>query len=267
MVKKITLLFVFLLLFSSMTLAKDPKTSSGANNLQIEYPLIDSYKFGEDMTFHFHIFNQENGMPITAADTLNCSFHLYNKSQNHIYRTWFDETDIEDTYDIEVDIDQNNYTYKGIYSYIFQCWCDDCSIIADFDDLGGFVESTFEITTSGDMEVFQPEASFGIIFYLLGISLVLFGLGYSKRRFNKFDITNFILKNMCLAGSIWFMVLNSVIVLTIAESASLGLYQELFTYTWFFGWLGYAMIIFLTFSTLIKAINMWKVDKKKRRYG
>jgi len=84
--------------------------------------------------------------------------------------------------------------------------------------------------------------------------------------FCKTEITNFILKKSCIIISLFLMTLNSAIIATIAEKANLGINPEIFTYTYLFSWGGYILMVYLVFSTFIRAIKMWNLKEHKRRF-
>jgi len=148
------IMFIAMCFISILTMptvmAKDPKTSTGENNLEIKVPFRDTFSIGEVYEFAFHIENKENGVALTSADPFFCDFHLYGSAGNHIWDTRLTNAGIIHGYDLEFVPDTNNFSEVGTYGYNIYCECDDCSIIQDFDDLGGFAQATLIVNPTGE---------------------------------------------------------------------------------------------------------------------
>ena len=125
----------------------------------------------------------------------------------------------------------------------------------------------YDCFTTSDAGGGDMSQAISITLFMLLVTGTLFYLGVSARAFSKVEITNFILKKMCLINAIFLMTLNSAIIATIADSAGYGINNEIFTYTYLLSWSGYALMIYLMFTTLIKALKMWKLEKRRRRTG
>ena len=165
--KEVVFLLMFMFMFSfALVDAKDPKTSTGENNLEIKFPSHYIVKVGEGFEFAFHISSQETGLALTSSDTFFCDYHLYNPEGEHIMTQRKTQANLEHDYDLEFKPDANNFTEIGDYYYNIYCECDDCSIISDFDDLGGFARVDIVATTTGG-EVSEAQAT-------LYLSMLLF---------------------------------------------------------------------------------------------
>jgi len=167
---------MFVLMAISMVSAKDPKSSTGDNNIQIKVPSKDTFTVGEVYEFAFHMSNQENGVALKSTDIFFCDFHLYGDGGNHIMTERQTQADLQHDYDLEFVPDANNFSEIGdSYYYNIYCECDDCSIIANFTDLGGFAEETSKA-------VFY----IGILFLLLILFIAsIYGASVSEQLWSK----------------------------------------------------------------------------------
>ena len=166
---------------------------------------------------------------------------------------------------------ESKMTKSGtIYNYSF---CDTSAIgtyiVNGHGDLNGIDtvwNYDFKVTNSGKLADNAPSSA--VMFFILVITGVLFYLGISNKvHFNKFEITNFILKKCCLIAGVYLMILNSTIMSAISDNANLGITKEIFTYTWLFGWGGYILLVYLMVSTIIKTLKMWNINKRNKRTG
>jgi len=178
---------MFVLMAISMVSAKDSKTSTGENNLQIKVPEKDVFSVGEVYEFAFHVTNQENGVALTSTDIFFCDFHLYGNEGNHLMVERQTQADLQHNYDLEFVPNASNFSEIGDYYYNIYCECDDCSIIADFDDLGGFAEEHLMVTPNGE-EGSTSKAVFyvGILFILLILFIAsIYGAAVSEQLWTK----------------------------------------------------------------------------------
>jgi hypothetical protein len=148
----------FIPLVSSAPVKFSGTTTTG---IDIEHPYITPYKYGEDIKFHFHIFNSSTGLPILANKlTTNCSFHLYNSSGSHILKV-NNIVSSDDILDYEQIVKKGNFTYSGKYAYVFQC---------NSSTAGGYYTNDFDITPNGD----SIDTGTGLIYFL--VTLFSFGI-------------------------------------------------------------------------------------------
>ena len=106
-----------------------------------------------------------------------------------------------------------------------------------------------------------------VTLFILAVTGTLFYFGLSQRQFSRLEITNFILKKCFITVAVFLMILNTAIIATMASAAGLPVTHEIFTYTILFSWGGYILMMYLMFSTLIKVLGMWKLQKKMKRTG
>ena len=135
----------------------------------IKYPIFGTIKQNQDFSFYFHIFNMSSGLPVGAdygqGETINCTFHLYNISGDHIVNSAVPYHP-EDAYnEWGITIDKGNFTELGIYSYLL--WCNSTYF-------GGFDSVQIEVTETGNI---LPEGVIIIFFSLLFILLCFEMLG------------------------------------------------------------------------------------------
>lgn len=109
--------------------------------------------------------------------------------------------------------------------------------------------------------------SLAITIFVLVVTGVLFLLPFLKETFHQNKITNLILKRCCLAIAIYLMMLNSAMMQTIAVKGGLDLTNELFRYTWLFGWGGYIFLFVLGWTTFFSVLKLWKYERENTRMG
>ena len=153
------MLFILFVPFASSV--PDKFISTSTTGFSIEHPFINTYKYGEDIKFHFHVFNSSTGVPILANKLIaNCSFHLYNSTGSHIFKN-NNAVESDDILDWEQIILKGNFTYSGQYAYVFQC---------NSSKEGGYLENDFYVTPNGDL----MDSGKGLIYFL--VTLFAFGI-------------------------------------------------------------------------------------------
>jgi hypothetical protein len=135
-------------------------------NIQIGYeivfPKVDYLKANQDFTFHFHVNNISDGLLLTNS-SINCRFHMYNSSGNHI---------IEQNNIVNMDSNRIDFSYKvsggnftrGQYSYLFSC---------NSSAFGGIASVPFMVTTTGE-ELKSPESILYFLVTLFAFSIFFF---------------------------------------------------------------------------------------------
>lgn len=202
---------MFVLMAISMVAAVDPKTSSGANNIEIKVPEKDVFSVGEVYEFAFHMNNKENGVALTSADTFFCDFHLYDSDGGHIMEERQTQADLIHNYDMEFVPDANNFSEIGDYYYNIYCECVACSIVVGFDDLGGFAEDHLMVTPNGE-EGSTSKAVFyvGVLFLLLILFIAsIYGASASEQLWTKTGLggTSYLLM-VAITFIAWMMAAN-----------------------------------------------------------
>lgn len=114
-------------------------------------------------------------------------------------------------------------------------------------------------------------ASISITIFVLAITgflyLLPFILDFLRTSFSKNDFLNLILRRSCWVIATYLMMLNSAIMATLVNQAGLGLEQEMFRYMFLFGLLGYILMFYLAFITLIDVLYLWNIKKWNKRMG
>ena len=250
------LIFFFLMISLALPVMADKlilAQESGA--LDIIFPQIAFIPVGYDYTFNTHAYNI-TGRLLTDA-SCDCSLHIYNHSGNHLV---FDDMNYDaDEKEFYFLVDAKNFSKEDFYSYIIQC---------NTSDYGGSVSGNFEVTKTGDNTAPTDSSSaIAITIFLIGITFFFMWMSFSSYEFSPDMIANFILKKGLLIISVYFTILNTAIISSIAAKANLGVSGDILTYTWIFGWGGYILIVYLIFSTLLRVIKLWNINKKQKRTG
>jgi len=124
-------------------------------------------------------------------------------------------------------------------------------------------DSTRELIVEGEDDM----ASLSITLFILLSTLGLFVLPFVVRRFSKNKFLDLSIKRGCWIVALYLMVLNSTIIVQIAEFAGIEVNQALYRYMWLFGWVGYVFIMFTFIKTLLDLVEMWKKSARDLRLG
>lgn len=177
--KKLVLLsIVIFLLVLPFVFAVKPVTQSaeGENTFEIRIPQAEHLKVGRDVHANIHIFNKSTGLPITAGTGAVCLFDLYNQTGDHLIEKLIltNDGDVE----WEIDIGGGNFSTTGSYSFII--WCNTTNI-------GGFVSSGFDVTTSGEDEVVDnlPLIVVGGMLLIIVLYFIVLIKMFSEREFTE----------------------------------------------------------------------------------
>jgi len=143
--RKINIIFIllaFLLIpFTFSQPVFDPVivVGEGPREFEIVVPEFTEFVVDENIKLHFHVYNA-TGI-LMKNDTVDCYFHLYNRTQSHIVETElnFDSNLLE----WDITINQNNFTLGEGYQYIV--WCNSTTPSV----MGGFTEFGFNIVSGG----------------------------------------------------------------------------------------------------------------------
>lgn len=88
-----------------------------------------------------------------------------------------------------------------------------------------------------------------------------------KKEFVKHEIANLVVRRSFLVIGTFLMMMNAAIVAEIADTASIGVTDELFRYMWLLGWLGWFFMGFMVLKTLLDVLEMYKWNKTQKRMG
>lgn len=230
--KKTILLLFSVILLINFAVAAPPVTTvqQFSEGFILEYPLHDYHKQGEYFSFHFHVFNISNGVPITSGVT--CFFHLYNSTGNHIWEGFDNET--SHTFDYSFNILGENFTDVGIYYYIAQC---------NNSVLGGFTSHAFEVSPTGNN--LENSKSFLYGFILLLIGMLLF---FSVNGIKKATSGSWMIAYVCLTYILLYSLFGFLYLLSYAYLWDLIIFERIFYIAWFvmgIGFLPFVIIVTL----------------------
>lgn len=215
--------------------------STGTDNLQIKYPVVEEYLLGETITLYFHVYNS-TGTALTNTTT-PCYAHVYNQTGQHIRQSLAQVPFQPTSYDYELVIDKSNITTIGKYSYIFQC---------QNNQNGGFVSDTFFVRTS------LLEDSTNASALIFGIIGVIFCLIYLSMKLEK---THFLLQLLLLFFVFILFQSGGALVAKIA----LGTSYELLGTTFYkiTTWLMYSFLIYTFIYVAYEALLFFGIIKKE----
>ena len=157
-------------------------------------------------------------------------------------------------------VDTINYTDYGVGGFCNVTWN---ITTRDTYYLNVSNKDTLSITVQSEDE---EMASISITIFILLVTGALFWLS-AKKELLKNRYADFIVRKSFIVLGIFLMILNSAIMATIAENAGIGLTQEMFFFMKLFGYLGYPAMAYLAFSTLIRSLKEWKIEKRNKRTG
>jgi hypothetical protein len=156
------ILFIFLFLFSLNFICAVPPvttTQQFSEGYSIQIPQDNILKQYENYSFEFHVINISNGVPIISG--INCSFHLYNSTGEHLLVLYDNESSSDLDYSFL--ILGNNFSEIGSMYYFVNC---------NSSSYGGFGESIIYVTSSG----FQGTMWLMSICFILFFALTFYGM-------------------------------------------------------------------------------------------
>lgn len=109
--------------------------------------------------------------------------------------------------------------------------------------------------------------SIAVTIFILVVTGILFFLPKIFGKLSDTPWLDLIFRRSCYVIAMFLMSLNSVIMASIANAASLGINDELFMYMFLFGWGGYILMVILVLATLFELIGMWNENKFNKRMG
>jgi len=125
-------------------------------------------------------------------------------------------------------------------------------------------------TTADTGNILLQEAdnmtSLSVTLFILLINIAIFLLPIFVK-FTENPVLNNAMKKMVYILGLVFLAFNTTIIVSLAENAGLGVSTELFRYQFFFLWGIYISLIFLFFNLVVTTVQMWRVEKTKKRMG
>jgi len=160
--------FIFLISISFVSAAKI-NSQQFVEGYVIRIPQDNTLKVGQDYAFEFHIHNISDGTPITT--NLNCSFHLYDYTGEHIYEGW--QAEVSHHFDYGFDVNGGNFTTPGEYWYNILCF----SPVGQKEGarFGGYNSEIIYVTPTGINFKSVLNNPMILILGLLALCLILFG--------------------------------------------------------------------------------------------
>ena len=131
--------------------------------------------------------------------------------------------------------------------------------------------STREVYVEGDDNM----ASLAIAIFILAITASVFALGIFKRDYVRYthafwhEVVNMIIRRGLITIGFFMLAFNGAIFATIADSAGLGLEQEMFFFMRIFGYAGYICALITIASiplTWSKLLNTFKQGKREGQF-
>lgn len=174
-----TFIFLAQLAYSSPPFITESSADIIANTLIISVPKQEIYQRAQPLDFHIHVFNS-SGVLVNAA-SLNCTLHLYNRTNGHLLIANLSPSN--NGYNFLVNNSVMNFT--GILGY--DVWCIQNNV------LGGFFSSEFEITESGEQETRNVNEKQLLFYFALAFAVVLLILGFMSKDINIITLAGFLL--------------------------------------------------------------------------
>ena len=134
------------------------------------------------------------------------------------------------------------------------------SILCEIGGVHGFDEDDFWVR-----EAEEEMTSLAVVIFIM---LITVGVFFAPKFFkfeNKYLQST--LTGISIVLGIFLLSLDTVMVVTVANQASLGISQELFTLLWIINWAAYLAMVIVVLSFGYNMLQMWKVDKHKARMG
>lgn len=255
---KILILILMFLLVLNISTAQPPfsVTTISDADWDILFPVLEFYPYNEDLTFNFHVYN-ENGSLVTNS-TSNATFHLYNRNGTEIYSlNNFKAMTDADEIDWEIKVNKGNFTQYEDYIVFFS--------ITDGNN-GAAVKFRVEITETGrDESNLDSTSGLAVEMFVLFLILGVFSLSFIK--LNKHPVVNELLHGLCIVSGLALLLLNIGVIVTIADNAYLGVNREIFRLMWIIGWGLYCSLVFVVIKFMFNCLGLWKIEKKKKRMG
>jgi len=258
-IKRFLLIVFFLFLIIPTIDAQSPfqQPKSFSEGFEIKIPAQGIIKQNEDFIFHFHVFNISNGLPVTEDEGVNCFFHLYNESGNHILKEniTYEPSNILNEWDIKVT--GGNFSRVSMMNYIIQC---------NTDEFGGFESVGFDVTPTGFI-IETSEANIYIVVliatFILFLALLFpaIKLPYSNKTDNEGAVVSITKAKYLKLLSIWFaygflmwflQTLNSITSAFLKLTHLSNFITNIFTYSNWFS----VGITFLVLAIIF--IEVWK---------
>jgi len=251
--KKLILLFAFVLMFSLVSAVPPQTPINTANGITIEYPQYEFAKANTTFDLHTHVYNISTGLLLTNTTT-DCYVHLYNPHGSHIYNQEMNFS--TNGVDFEAEIPDTVFAMLGTNAYILSC---NSSVV------GGFASGSFTVTNSGltiTDTMINLKTLFIAFLFLLGC---LFFIGFLKSEKIQVKWSMFIVGFMFILASL--NVLGVAIYDNLTSPAVINFTDSLTGILFITFWISFAILAIMWFLTLLQAILFKKSMKHASKFG
>jgi len=180
--------------------------------LSIEYPKVDGYKFGENVSLCFRVFDYNN-TPVTNATT-TCQLGIAGPNGTPISKGYLEYSPKKYCRKL----DQSTLEHLGLYPFVIQC----NKTVAGEPSQYGFLSSYFEVTNTGVTDQETNNLAF-----VVGAGIIAFIMLYFA--FNLGE-DNFLLKLLMSLFALLTIKLIPVLLISMSESVT-GAYRSLYLLT------------------------------------
>ena len=167
----------------------------------------------------------------------------------------------------ESGINIQNYTFADLGDSTL------CSYTWNISTVGSYYYVVFKnsarLGDTGNILINSEEdemASLGIILFVNALALAVFIAAF-KIHFTDSEVANMIIKRCLVIFGLFLTSLNTVIVVTIADTTGLGVNRELFRYLWIINWTIYLFMVALFWTGVQSSLKLWNFQKKQKRMG
>lgn len=129
----------------------------------------------------------------------------------------------------------------------------------------GYTSFLFGITSSGERVGGSGSAGIGVLALIILITVGAFSL--ARMQFSKNVILAYVLRGGCVLMGLYLLTLDMTIAVTLADSFTLGINQELFRFLWLINWTIYITMFIIVFRYLLGVLKLWTAKKMMKRMG
>jgi len=245
----IVLLSIFILISFNVVAVPPVQTTFTADQdgLQIEHLRDDNIQINEPLEWHFHVYNQSNGVIMTNASGISCNGDMYNKKGMGVL-SLFAEPKGNDWF---FNASAGNFSQAGLFSY--QVFCNDSV-------KGGYLSGTIMVSPTGE-EMTESDVliAFAVIFSSVALSFLFAWFGFKFSESEKTFIFSLFFMLMSLVAIIYMLFTSYVFVRDILFNVSILNAQFNLWYVVMLSLIGVAMIGLANLT--VKTLKHIKVSK------
>lgn len=136
------------------------------------------------------------------------------------------------------------------------------SVECNIGNVLGYDEDDFWVREKG-----EEMTSTAVVIFLVLITAGVFLLPKLVKKFSENPYLNFTLKGLTFIFGLFLLSLDTVIVVTVADNANLGISRELFRLLWLINWAAYISMVIVVLVFGYKMLKLWNINQKKRNSG